>query len=125
MEAGFTCFIHKDTHEVVEYITEDDYPDVDPKDWKEEKDKIKKNKKKFIEIERMNSFESFKCMEEFIHSLENIPTKNRLLQAITGRKPFANFKYQIDNSGEYRDSWFAFRREKTIEWIQNQLEFRS
>jgi len=60
-------------------------------------------------------------MEEFVDSLEDNTTKMRLLDALRGKKPFANFKYQIDNSGDYRELWFAFRLEKTIEWIRTQL----
>ena len=47
--------------------------------------------------------------------------KRRLLQAIEGTKPFAKFKHQIENSGPERELWFAFRRKKNIEWIQEQL----
>jgi hypothetical protein len=91
LEAGFKCFIHRETHEVVEYLDPDRYPEIDPKDWKEEIGKIKKNKKKFIEIENMDSRESFRVMEEFAESLENSTTKIRLLTALEGHKPFAKF----------------------------------
>ena len=60
-------------------------------------------------------------MEEFVDSLENGPTKIRLLTSLQGRKPFANFKHQIENAAECRELWFAFRRQKNIEWIQDRL----
>ena len=123
MEAWFKCFIHSDTHEVVTFLDQDRYPDMDPKDWKEEIGKVRKNRKKFIEVENINSSDSFKVMEEFVYSLENNSTKIRFLTALEGRNPFANFKHQIENSGDYRELWFAFRREKNIEWVQNQLSF--
>src|SRR5580765_5350103 len=116
MEAGFTCFIHKDTHELVCYISEDLYPDVGPEDWEIEMDKIKKNKKEFIKVESMKSSESFKIMQEFVESLEDDYVKIRLLKAIEGRKPFANFKHQIENSGDFRELWFAFRKQKNMDW---------
>jgi len=125
LEAGFKCFIHRETFEVVTYLDPDRYPDMDPKDWKEEISKVKKNKKKFIEIENMDSSESFRVMAEFAESLENNITKIKLLTALEGHKPFANFKHQIDNSGEFREMWFAFRREKNIEWVQNQMSIES
>jgi hypothetical protein len=121
LEVGLKCFIHKDTCEVLTYPDPDQYPDMDPKDWKEEIGKVRKSKKQFIEIERMESSESFKIMEEFVHTLENNSTKIRLLTALEGRKPFANFKYQIDGSGDYRELWFTFRRNKNIEWVRDQL----
>ena len=123
METGFKCFLHRDTFEVVTYLDPEQYVEMDAKDWKEAISKVRKNKKKFIEIESMTSSDSFKVMEEFVDSLENNSTKIRLLTALEGQKPFANFKHQIDNSSEYRELWFAFRRQKNIEWVQNQLSF--
>ena len=121
MEAGFKCFIHRETFEVVTYLNPDQHPEMDPKDWKDEIDKVRKNKKKFIEIENMTSSDSFRVMEEFTDSLENNTTKVRLLTALQGQKPFANFKHQIENSSDSRNLWFEFRREKNIEWVANQL----
>ena len=125
MESGFKCFIHRETFEVVTYMDPDRYPDMDPKEWKEEISKVKKNKKKFLEIENMGSSDSFRVMAEFADSVEDATTKVRLVTALEGHRPFANFKIQIDNSGEYRELWFAFRREKNIEWVQNQLSIES
>jgi len=125
MEIGLKCFLHRETFEVVSYPDPEEHLDMDPEDWEEAIGKVKKNKKKFIEIEAMTSSDSFKVMEEFIESLDNNDTKIRLVTALEGRKPFANFKHQIDNSGEYRELWFAFKRQKSIEWVQNQLTFQS
>ena len=69
----------------------------------------------------MTSSDSFSVMEVFADSLENNTTKLRLQTALQGQKPFANFKLQIDSSGDYRNLWFEFRREKNIEWVANQL----
>ena len=121
LEAGFACFIHKDTLELVTYMDPDRHPDIDEDLWKGEMKKVKKNKKQFIEIENMESRDSFRVMEDFVNSLENCTTKIRLLTALEGQKPFANFKHQLDNSGDHRQQWFAFRTEKMIEWVQNQL----
>ena len=125
LDAGFKCFIHRDTFEVVTYLDPDRYPDMDPKDWKEEISKVKKNKKKFMEIESMESSDSFRVMEEFADTVNDNTIKIRLITALEGHKPFANFKIQIDNSGPYRELWFAFRTEKNIEWVQNQLRIDS
>ena len=121
MEAGFKCFIHRDSLEEVTHINPDQSPDMDLEDWEEEIDKIRKDKEKFIEIESIASSDSFRIMAEFAESLENSATKIRLLTALEGHKPFANFKYQIDNAGEYRELWFAFKRNEYIELIQDQL----
>jgi hypothetical protein len=125
LEAGFKCFIHRDTFQVVTYLDPYRYPDMDPKDWKEEMSTVKKNRKKFIEIESMESSDSFRIMAEFADSVDDNTIKIRLITALEGHKPFANFKFQIDNSGPFRELWFAFRREKYIEWVQNQLSIES
>lgn len=121
LEMGLKCYIHKKTLEVVTFPDEDRYPDMEEDVWQEDIDKVTKDRKEYIEIESMNSAESFRVIKEFVNSLENSHVKNRLLLAIEGRKPFANFKQQIDNSGDYREQWFAFGRERGIEWVQSQV----
>ncbi|MEQ1675892.1 MAG: UPF0158 family protein [Chitinophagaceae bacterium] len=121
LQSGFKCFIHRDTGEVVTYMDPDQFPNMDLKDWKEEISKVRKYKKKFIEIEGMNSSANFRIMEEFVDTLDNSSTRIRLLTALEGHKPFANFKIQIDNSGDYRELWFSFQQQKTVEWVLNQL----
>ena len=121
LEAGFKCYIHKETHEVITFPDEDRFTDMDQEPWQDDIDKVFDNHEKYIEIENMNSSESFRVMEDFVHSMENNSMKIRLLQAIEGLKPFGNFKHQIENSGDYRELWFTFRRNKNIDWVQNQL----
>ena len=50
-------------------------------------------------------------MERFIRDCipDDAGIKGRLWEAVSGRKPFRNFKYVIDGS-EYRQKWFDFRR---------------
>jgi hypothetical protein len=122
IEANEKCFLHKKTLEVVT-VPEDFlfYEGLNRKIWKEEFNKIKSDKKNYIRIEKMNSTQYFSIIEEFINSLENRQVKIRLLRTIDGRKPIANFKHQIENAGFERELWFAFRREKNIHWVQDQL----
>ncbi len=122
MEAHEKCYIHKQTLEVV-CIPDDSLfdGDLDPALWKEELAKIKSDKRNYIEIRKMDSKDAFKVIEEFVNSLPNSFVKRRLLEAIDGPKPFARFKHQIENCGLERESWFTFRREKNIQWVQEQL----
>ena len=99
----------------------DQHLETNLKDWKEEIDKVRKNKRKFIEIESMTSSDNFRVMQQFAYSVEDNGTKIRLVTALEGRHPFANFKRQVDNSGEYREQWFNFRRQRNIDWINEQL----
>lgn len=124
LEAGFNCFIHRETYEVVAFPEDNLYLDLETDAWKEERNKAKKNKKKFIEIGQMVPSEAFRVMAAFVDALPIDAIKIRLLVALEGKKPFANFKHQIHNSGDYREQWFAFKREKLVAWIQEELRFR-
>jgi hypothetical protein len=66
---------------------------------------------KCIKIEPLESHESYEIMEKFLNQLKPGKETDRLLQAISGRKPFANFNHQIHNS-KYREDWFAFRQKE-------------
>ncbi len=123
LDAGFKCFIHRETYEVVAFPEDDLYLDLENDAWKEERNKVKKNKKKFIEIGQMMPSEAFRVMAAFVDALPIDAIKIRLLVALEGKKPFANFKHQVHNSGIYREQWFAFKREKQIDWIQEELRF--
>ena len=127
MEAGMSCFIHKTTFEVVSVpdggrFTEMDWEDEEG-EWKEDIDKVFGNPD-YIEIEKMESSDSFKIMEDFALSLPECATKIRLVTALEGHKPFSNFNHQIHNAGKEKEQWFQFRREKEIEWVKDQLEGR-
>ncbi|HEY5369759.1 MAG TPA: UPF0158 family protein [Hanamia sp.] len=127
MEAGMKCFIHKTTYEVVSVPDENRFPEMDWEDeegpWKEDIDKIFGNPE-YIEIEKMESSDSFSIMEDFALSLPEGATKIRLITAIEGHKPFGNFNHQIHNAGKEKEQWFQFRRERDIEWVKDQLEGR-
>ena len=69
------------------------------------------NWQKCIEIEPMESRDSFKIMEYFIDEVENKSFQDELIDALNRKKPFANFKYLVENF-EQRQQWFDFRRKQ-------------
>ena len=87
--------------------------------WDENQDYVDRNKEFFIEFEPMESHESFKIMEDFADSVEDEKLQDMLFYALNGPKPFRNFKYHIDNSGEYRQKWFEFKAHRIMENIKN------
>jgi len=62
----------------------------------------------WIEIEPLDSRESFEIMQSFVENLPEGKEKNKLANAIEGHKPFANFNRLIHNSEE-REKWFKHR----------------
>ena len=69
----------------------------------------------------MDSHDSFKVMERFADSVSDDSLREKLLIALQRPKPFANFKFEINNSGPYRQMWFDFQQEQQVEWVKDQL----
>jgi hypothetical protein len=122
LDMGFRVFLNTKTFEIVSFPNEDEAFDFDAKAWKAEIKKVKNKKDYFIEIEKPGSRESYKIMEDFIYSISDTKLVEKLTQAIEGRKPFANFKFQIDQSGPFREKWFAFKENQLLDYVQHQLD---
>jgi hypothetical protein len=62
-------------------------------------------------------------MEQFTETLpDSNSLKNRLINALNKRKPFREFKFVIDNSGDYREQWFDFKKQKLEEWVREKID---
>lgn len=121
LELGLRCFVNIETHEVVAMPDENKYADMETEAWKEDMEKVENDPEQYKEIESMRSSDSYQVMEDFVETIDDAFLKGRLIQAIEGHKPFANFKLQIDRSGPYREKWFAFRTQRTIDWVKDQF----
>ena len=110
---GMVCFLNPDTLET-ESVPGASYGSYECGDfdkyYQEVYRKVERWEKR-VRIDPPEPGESFGIMERFIR--DGIPDdagiKERLRKAVSGRKPFRNFKYVIDGS-EYRQKWFDFRR---------------
>jgi len=40
-----------------------------------------------------------------------------LINALNRKKPFREFKFEIDNSNMYRQQWFDFKNAQLKEWV--------
>lgn len=105
---GFTAIINLDTWEVREGVNR--FFDFGMTDEEEEKSELDQpNWENQIEIEHLESFESFEIMEDFVlYELPKGRFQQMMERVLEGRKPFANFNHQIHTS-EYRELWFAYR----------------
>ena len=65
--------------------------------------------KRYLNIEPLDSHESFRIMEDFILSLPESSPKSRLLDALSRNKPFRRFKDIVDSDLALRAQWFTFR----------------
>src|SRR5688572_19184421 len=98
LDMGFEVFVHKKTFEIVTIRENDDLFEDEENPWQAELDKIQKESADYREIEKMTSRDSFRMMEAFVSEVDDPHTASRLVQALNGHKPFANFKIQINDS---------------------------
>jgi hypothetical protein len=121
LESGFRVFLHKETLELITYPNEDKSAGFEPSVWKKEILKVKKEGDNFFEVPGMEPQDSFGVLEDFIATIKDISLKEKLLNSIHEKRPFARFKDQINRSGSYREKWFRFHDQRMIEWVQEQL----
>jgi hypothetical protein len=61
-------------------------------------------------------------MKDFADDLDEGDLKLSLQDALNKNKPFQNFKFIVDNSGEFRQKWFDFQLQENIKWAKMQYE---
>lgn len=122
LDCGMRCYYNKRTGEIKTIINFESWPGADEELWEKDIKEIEENWEDYIEFEGMSSHDSFRVMADFAESLDNSKLREKLINTLNRSKPFRNFKWQIDNSGEYRQAWFDFKNKRYIEWIKDQLE---
>ncbi len=125
--AGYLCYFNPDTLEVenVPKLLIEDPHEFEMQTGFTYEDMAGKHDKwkKCIEVEPMESRDSFKVMQHFTETAYDVDFKNKLIHALNNRKPFANFKYLVDNS-DYRQEWFDFRDKEWEMFVWDQISFQ-
>ena len=111
-------FINVDTLEVDIHADEDHFLFDDEEDTARE---ATDNPDKFLAIETLSSHESFSIMEAFIETVKDKGLQRNLIHALERKRPFANFKYIIDNSA-IRQNWFQFKDEAYLDIAKKWIE---
>lgn len=113
IDAGFISFLNLDTLEMEE-VPKDML--MDPYAFEsatgtrfEEADYKHPGWENTLTFEPLESHESFEIMRNFTERLEDEKLQGKLIYALNNRKPFANFKFHIDNS-DHRQEWFDFKQ---------------
>jgi len=107
LEMGMKVYINTETLEYIA-IPKDDILMMDSEPWEEALEEINYKWPGFILIEEMDSREAYKIMEAFVSEIDDPEFQQKLIRILDNRRPFANFKNEIDWS-DYREAWFAFR----------------
>jgi len=125
IDAGQVCYLNPDTLEM-----EDIYKEflVDPEEYEAMTGETYESLElKHEEWDKCCTFEppesriSFRIMEEFAENMPDRKFQNQLINALNRRKPFANFKFLIDNS-DYRQNWFDFKKQWLQEYVWELLQ---
>jgi hypothetical protein len=122
LDAGMRCFYHHKADKIISILNFDSWDGADEESWEEESKEIDKNWDDYFEFIGLDSHESFRIMADFSENIDNIKLQEKLIDALNKPKPFRNFKWQIDNSGEYRQLWFDFKKLRCIRWVKEQID---
>jgi Uncharacterised protein family (UPF0158) len=125
LDCGFKAFYHKQTGELIFVPNTEKNYDMDTEAWEEELDKLDENYLDYKEVEAMESNDSFAVMEDFAEQLNDTKLQQELFNALNRKHPFREFKFVIDNSGEYRNAWFDFKNKQYFEWVENQISLHN
>lgn len=122
LDCGFRAFCHETSGELVFIIDTRRFPLVDVEEFEEDMERLDANRDEYVEIEAMSSHDSFQVMVDFAEQLTNARVQDALFRALNKRGPFREFKFAIDNSGEFRQQWFDFKNQRYIDWVTQQVQ---
>ncbi|SDH10681.1 MULTISPECIES: UPF0158 family protein [Winogradskyella] len=122
LDCGNNCYYNSKTDEIIAIPNFSNFPDEDEfrECFKADLKAVQKNKTHLIKIEVLESFESFKIMEQFIEQIDDVVFKTKLKTILENKNPFKNFKNSIDNSG-FRQDWFDFKKLELEKIVETQL----
>ena len=126
LDCGFRCFINRHSFEMISIPDTLKHSSIDTDAWQTENNELDNNYDDYLEIDPLESSESFKIMENFIETIEDSnKLKKQLYQSINKKHPFRNFKEIIDNSGMFRQKWFDFKSTKIKEWVITKINIEN
>ena len=120
IDCGFCCYYNKISGEIVSIPDFDDRMDDIEEFFGEDLAKIERDKKNFIKIDKPSSRESFEIMEDFVEEVEDLRLRDELSYALNNKKPFAHFKFIVENS-DHRQKWFDFKAKQLQKLVIEQM----
>lgn len=122
LDCGMRCFYNLKTGEIKTILNFDSWIGADEELWEEDSKEIDDNWDDYFEFEGFESHDSFQIMADFTESINDKGLQDNLINALNRPKPFQNFKWLIDNSGEFRQQWFDFKKMRYIQWVKKQID---
>jgi len=122
LDCGMRCFYNLTTGDIRTLLNFDNWIGADEELWEEESREIEENWDDYFEFEGFETRESFRIMADFAERIDDLKLQEKLINALNRPKPFRNFKWLIDNSGEYRQQWFDYKKMRYVRWVKEQID---
>ncbi len=122
MDIGMVCFVDLQENEIRSVIDLNLFPESDDEFWADDIKEINRDPKRYIKIEKPDSSYEFQLMSDFTEMVLEERLRNRLADALSGKKPFASFKNIIHNTSLERKDWFKFRSKRLEEFALTQID---
>lgn len=122
LDCRMKCYINKETGIIKSVPDFDSMQTSSTEPWDDVLNELDENWGNYLEIEQMESHESFEIMVEFAEDVDSKELHDALINALNRKHPFQNFKWVIDNSGPYRQKWFDFKTQSLKDWVIAQLD---
>lgn len=123
LDFDFQAFVHKTTEKLLFIPNEDLYYNDEDDPWSGDREELENNFSDYIKIEKWSSKEAFDVMAQFAEEVTHESFQQKLFDALNRKKPFREFKYVVENSEDYRESWFAFKNKWQQDYVTEQLKF--
>lgn len=125
IDSGYKCVVNVETGEMEEYPA---IMDEDPEEWEsmtgesiEDMSLKHKDWGKTITFAPLPSNKGYRIMAEFAEQqLPEGSFRDKVVDVLNRRKPFANFKQLVETS-EYREEWFKFKEHWLQEYVKEIL----
>jgi hypothetical protein len=119
IEIGMKVYINRNTYEIRSVMDWED-SNGDTEEWENEEEKILEEWEDFAVVTKMESWEAFRVMEDFMVEVQDERMKKDLIRILEKKRPFANFKAVVESS-VLHENWFAYRANAMLEYIKEQL----
>jgi hypothetical protein len=115
-------YLNKKTLETIQVPTQTFYDEELLEVYKDDFEKIKRDKNDLYLIPKWNSREAYHFMHAFVMELPDSNfEKQNLLVALNSPHPFRKFKFIIDHS-DLRKDWFAHQLKMQTEFVRAYLD---
>lgn len=127
IDCSEVVYLHKETNQILSYpIPGDGAYDSEEFEYlmQQVMDVVDFAPEMYIRFNPLESRESYKIMEAFVETVKDGQLQGRLQGALTGRKPFRQFRDVVETAGVVYD-WYDFRDAYLQMYVRDILDAQS